>query len=82
MQFSHDISVQRVPHTKVQTESTQSFIHDVIWGGGRNIGGVWGVQLPDAKGYMHYWTTFCYHLFLMIHNTISVNVCTLAVGLS
>ena len=33
MQFSHDISVQRVPHTKVQTESTQSFIQDVIWGG-------------------------------------------------
>ena len=51
MQFSHDISEQRVPHTKVRTESTQSFIQDVIWGGGgRNIAGGWGVQLPDAKG--------------------------------
>ena len=50
---------------KVQTESTQSFIHDVIWGrGGRNIAGVWRVQLPDAKGYMHYWTTFVTVFFL------------------
>lgn len=33
-----------------------------------------GAQLPDAKGYMHYCTTFVTAFFLMIHNTISVNV--------